>query len=408
MGTIYRHDSNALRPGMVDEPRIARLEAAKESGRWVGFVHPHSWLRSLQGGPPSHGVVGGTTISGPTCLLICGDRFPTWNEDFRVPHQSQRGCQETLMAMQQQNDAIQQQNEYFQTEEMESLFEHRIEELICAAQVRIEQAADKVSDTLRQQVREIQAVSAVATKAAGEAAAAVAMMVQEEKVIISAHMAEKGRERLADELRVKAERKEREKWQQDSIVKHEENFKEHCQNEAEEIKIRRENNTKRAEQVHLSRREKQKIRQKAGVLTCLAARRQNWCFTKIVKVVHEMFTKPVLTCYLCILAPVQGSTLTRNCFNATGFFRISLPVSLGFPISRFFESPADHLLQLLGCSATNRLIPAKDFWDAEHGAVQLNVAQVDDSRRPVVSPHSGAGCVGHPGDTEKLQQLQQL
>lgn len=40
--------------------------------------------------------------------------------------------------------------------EMESLFEHRIEELICAAQVRIEQAADKVSDSLRAQVREVQ------------------------------------------------------------------------------------------------------------------------------------------------------------------------------------------------------------------------------------------------------------
>lgn len=69
---------------------------------------------------------------------------------------------------------------------MESLFEHRIEELVCAAQVRIEQvcnvpkiqtyhvsayvsvvmstwnsfsgkAADKVSDSLRAQVREVQA-----------------------------------------------------------------------------------------------------------------------------------------------------------------------------------------------------------------------------------------------------------
>jgi len=146
--------------------------------------------------------------------------------------------EETLIAMQQQNDTIQQQNEYFQTEvlrrlseqqqhlmqqpvgqsspqqtaaqmqqsqmlqqqlqqyenfqtevmrrlsdvgadspkapsslrntiemtvaatlknkEMESLFEHRIEELVCAAQVRIEQAADKVSDSLRAQVREVQ------------------------------------------------------------------------------------------------------------------------------------------------------------------------------------------------------------------------------------------------------------
>ncbi|CAK8986791.1 Uncharacterized protein SCF082_LOCUS700 [Durusdinium trenchii] len=56
------------------------------------------------------------------------------------------------------------------------------------------------------------------TKDAGEAAAAVAQMVQEEKIIISAHMAEKGRERMAQELRVKSERQEREKWQQARIL----------------------------------------------------------------------------------------------------------------------------------------------------------------------------------------------
>mmetsp|Transcript_20460 Transcript_20460/g.45136 ORF Transcript_20460/g.45136 Transcript_20460/m.45136 type:complete len:527 (+) Transcript_20460:29-1609(+) len=129
------------------------------------------------------------------------------------------------------------------------------------------------------------------TRAAGEAAAAVAQMVQEEKVIISTHMAEKGKERLAEEHRVKSERREREKWQQarilyerfqaeervrlrqevekerlkklqDSLAKHAENIKDHRQNEAEEIKARRENNAKRAELVHGSRREKQKIRQK--------------------------------------------------------------------------------------------------------------------------------------------------
>lgn len=42
--------------------------------------------------------------------------------------------------------------------------------------------------------------------------------VQEEKVIISAHMAEKGKERLAEEHRVKSERREREKWQQARIL----------------------------------------------------------------------------------------------------------------------------------------------------------------------------------------------
>mmetsp|Transcript_12437 Transcript_12437/g.29641 ORF Transcript_12437/g.29641 Transcript_12437/m.29641 type:complete len:537 (+) Transcript_12437:81-1691(+) len=51
-------------------------------------------------------------------------------------------------------------------------------------------------------------------KDAGEAALAMAQMVQEEKVIISNHMAEKGRERQAEELRAKAERDERAKWQQ--------------------------------------------------------------------------------------------------------------------------------------------------------------------------------------------------
>ncbi|CAK9074617.1 unnamed protein product [Durusdinium trenchii] len=40
--------------------------------------------------------------------------------------------------------------------DMESFVEHRIEELICAAQVRIEQAADKVSEGLRAQAREVQ------------------------------------------------------------------------------------------------------------------------------------------------------------------------------------------------------------------------------------------------------------
>lgn len=129
------------------------------------------------------------------------------------------------------------------------------------------------------------------TRAAGEAAAAVAQMVREEKVIISTHMAEKGKERLAEEHKVKSERREREKWQQarilyerfqaeervrlrqavekqrlqklqESVAKHEGNIKDHRQNEAEEIKARRENNAKRAQLVHGSRREMQKIRQK--------------------------------------------------------------------------------------------------------------------------------------------------
>lgn len=55
-------------------------------------------------------------------------------------------------------------------------------------------------------------------KDAGEAAAAMAQMVQEEKIIISAHMAEKGRERQAEELRAKEEQAERMKWQQARVL----------------------------------------------------------------------------------------------------------------------------------------------------------------------------------------------
>eukprot|EP00434_Breviolum_minutum_P025698 symbB.v1.2.022709.t1/scaffold2028.1/size91989/6 len=130
-------------------------------------------------------------------------------------------------------------------------------------------------------------------RAAGEAAAAVAEMVQEEKVIISAHMAEKGRERHAEELRVKADRQEREKWQQarilyerfqaqerikqrqevekermknlqDKLEKSEKNISEHRQEKAEKMKENKDKNAKKADSVYVSRRELQKARHKAG------------------------------------------------------------------------------------------------------------------------------------------------
>jgi len=129
-------------------------------------------------------------------------------------------------------------------------------------------------------------------RAAGEAAAAVAEMVQEEKVIISAHMAEKGRERHAEELRVKADRQEREKWQQarilyerfqaqerikqrqevekermknlqDKLEKSEKNISEHRQEKAEKMKENKDKNAKKADSVYVSRRELQKARHKA-------------------------------------------------------------------------------------------------------------------------------------------------
>ncbi|CAJ1359712.1 unnamed protein product [Effrenium voratum] len=63
-------------------------------------------------------------------------------------------------------------------------------------------------------------------------------MVQEEKVIISTHMAEKGRERMAEELRAKSERQEREKWQQARVLYERFQAEERAKSRQEQEKLR--------------------------------------------------------------------------------------------------------------------------------------------------------------------------
>lgn len=174
----YQAMNAPMLPGMIDEPRIARLEdtlmAMQQQTETIQQQNEYFQTEVLR------------RLSEQQQHLMQPMPSVTTTPNGTAPVQQQLPTQ-LLQQLQQQL----QQYENFQTEvmrrlsevgadspkaapsslrntiemtvaatlknkEMESLFEHRIEELICAAQVRIEQAADKVSDSLRAQVREVQ------------------------------------------------------------------------------------------------------------------------------------------------------------------------------------------------------------------------------------------------------------
>eukprot|EP00913_Durusdinium_trenchii_P022960 g21559.t1 len=116
-------------PGMVaDDSRIQRIEEALTAMQQQNEFFQTEILKRLSEQPsPSHQVSSPSGSLKQTIEMTVQATLK--NKDWRI-------CEFDL--------------------DMESFVEHRIEELICAAQVRIEQAADKVSEGLRAQAREVQ------------------------------------------------------------------------------------------------------------------------------------------------------------------------------------------------------------------------------------------------------------
>lgn len=165
-------------PGMIDEPRIARLEdtlmAMQQQTETIQQQNEHfqtEVLRRLseqqqhlmQPMPSLTTTPNGTAPVPqqlPTQLLQQLQQQLQQYENFQTEvmrRLSEVGADSPKAAPSSLRNTIEMTvAATLKNKEMESLFEHRIEELICAAQVRIEQAADKVSDSLRAQVREVQ------------------------------------------------------------------------------------------------------------------------------------------------------------------------------------------------------------------------------------------------------------
>ncbi|CAJ1435664.1 unnamed protein product [Effrenium voratum] len=199
------------------------------------------------------------------------------------------------------------------------------------------------------------------TRDAGAAAAAVTQMVQEEKVIISTHMAEKGRERMAEELRAKSERQEREKWQQARVLYERFQAEERAKSRQEQEKLRIEKLQESEKKHHENF--KSNNQEKAELLLQAQQKREHDA-AKVLESKHKIW---------------KENQKASDAEDTTGRSGVVLFDKLCQPKQKeeTMQNDEGKIVDLYlprKCSATNRLIPAK-----EHGAVQLNVAQVDEN-----------------------------